>query len=165
MKTRCKGVAEGQGYHTSSSCNWHPRVESEVAQEERPRCERGSGMEFEYLKISATGLEFEYLKLPGWNLSTSRYLRLREVVISSRVAGVALCDIRRVSESLCVHHSRGTKVAVSMGKVAQTCPFKGVARSCAFVSLHIPHFTLSIMHSTLYTPHFTLYTAHSTLDI
>ena len=147
MKTRWKGVAEGQGYHTSSNCNWHPRVESEVAQEERRRCERGSGMEceylkvyqatgleFEYLKISAAGLEFEYLKLRGWNLSTSRYLRLPEVVMSSRVAGVALCDIRRVPEGVSVRGSRGRKVAVSMGKATKTGRFQGLTQSCNIVA-------------------------------
>ena len=43
----------------------------------------------------------------------------QEIVMSFRVAWLALCDIRRVSEGMCVHDPRGRKVAVSLGGAAK----------------------------------------------
>ena len=43
-----------------------------------------------------------------------------DVVMSFCVAGVALCDIRRVSGGMCEHDRGEAKVAVTMGIVART---------------------------------------------
>ena len=47
------------------------------------------------------------------------------------VASVALCDIGRVSEGVCLRDRRGSKVAVSMlmREAARKSLFQGVARS------------------------------------
>ena len=51
-----------------------------------------------------------------------------DVVMSFLVAGVALCDIRRVWGGMCVRDGRGRKVAVSMGEATKTCLFPRVRR-------------------------------------
>ena len=58
----------------------------------------------------------------------------QDVVMSFRVASLALYDIRRVSEGMCVHNRRGSKVAVSTGEAAKRRLFQGVTRSCDVVS-------------------------------
>ena len=42
-------------------------------------------------------------------------------MMSFRVASVALCDIPRVSEGICVSGPRDGIVAVSVGEAARTC--------------------------------------------
>ena len=51
------------------------------------------------------------------------------------VAGMALCDIRCVSEERCVRDHRWTNVDVSMEEATRTCLSRRVRR-CAHVVLH-----------------------------
>ena len=64
-----------------------------------------------------------------------------DVVMSFCVAGMALCDIRRVSGGMCVRDRREGKVAVSMGKATKTCLSRRVRRF-AHVVLRGRHGTL-----------------------
>ena len=57
-----------------------------------------------------------------------------EVLMSFCVAGLALCDVLRVSGGMCVHDRRETKVDVSLAKVTKTCLSQRVRR-CAHVVL------------------------------
>ena len=84
------------------------------------------------------------LKLPClWGKSHKHvFLDVSEdLLMSFCVAGVALCDIRRLSGGICVHRRREIRVAVLMGKVTKTCPSRRVRR-CAHVVLHGKHGTL-----------------------
>ena len=64
------------------------------------------------------------------NVSFSIFFDVSEdVVMSFCVAGMALCHIRRAWGGMCVHDRRGSKVAVSLGKVTQTCLSQRVRRS------------------------------------
>ena len=73
-----------------------------------------------------------------------------------------------------VREYREGEIAVLLGKVAQTCPFRLVTR-CAHVAFNFTVYTplsttpskLAIYsrHSILYTPHSTLHTLHLTLHI
>ena len=103
----------------------------------------------------------------------------QKLVVLFCVAGVVLCDIRRVSGGMCVHHRGGTKVVVSILEAAKTCLFQGGHRSLHVVfackAWHFVNFDSvsegmcvrdrrgsrklqKLSFSTLYTPHF-----HSTL--
>ena len=55
-------------------------------------------------------------------------------VINRVVGGVALCDIRRVSEGMYMQGRREAKMAVSMGEATKTCLSQRVRR-CADVVL------------------------------
>ena len=68
------------------------------------------------------------------------------------LADVALCDMRRLSEDMCVcvHDRRGPKVAVCMGESAALCPVQGVTRSCDVI-LHGRRGTLP--HSMFFRRH------------
>ena len=65
-----------------------------------------------------------------------------DVVVSFCVAGMTLCDIRRVSGGMCVHSRRGTKVAVPVGKTTKTSLSRRVRR-CGHVVLRGMRGTLS----------------------
>ena len=63
------------------------------------------------------------LKLPCLREKPQKHVFLdvsEDVVMSFCVAGVALCDIRRVSGGMCGHDRGESKVAVTMGIVAKT---------------------------------------------
>ena len=104
------------------------------------------------------------------------------------VAGVAVCDIRRVRKNLCARplvdqSGRAYGKSHKMGKATKACLSRRVRRcghvvfccrrgplwhSMCFsrnvcVCARASWFTLCTLHSTLYTPHSTLHTLHSTL--
>ena len=91
------------------------------------------------------------------------FLQVSEhVLMSFCLAGMALCDIRRVSGGMCMHGRRGTKVALSMGEATRTCLSRGVRRCYTPHSTPLtPDFAHLTPHFTLYTPHSPLYTLHS----
>ena len=64
----------------------------------------------------------------------------QEVVMLFWVAGVALCDIPCVSEGMCVHDRRGSRVVASTGEAAKNSLFRGVT-----------DFALHTLHSVLCT--------------
>ena len=53
-----------------------------------------------------------------------------DVLMSFRVAGMALCDVRCVSAGMCVHDHREGKGAVPMGKVTKTIPLGISSKEC-----------------------------------
>ena len=53
----------------------------------------------------------------------------QEVVMSFRMAGVALCNIPSVSDGMRVHDPRGRKVAVTLGEAGQRYLFHGVTHT------------------------------------
>ena len=57
-----------------------------------------------------------------------------DVLMSFCVAGVTLCDSRRVSARMCVRDRGGRKVAVPTGKATKTCLSRRVRR-CAHAVL------------------------------
>ena len=54
-----------------------------------------------------------------------------DVLMSFCVAGVALCDIGRVSGGMCVHDRRWTKVGVSMGGGHKNVSFSTCQKMCS----------------------------------
>ena len=148
-------------------------------------------------QMRSEGFSFYILGVWGWKrvpvtlllVSATVRNRLRttiviekDVLMSFCVAGVALCDIRRVWGGMCMRGRREGKVAMSVGEATKTCLSRRVRRWAHVVlqgrrgtldstlytlhlklTLYTPHTTLHTLHSTLYTPHFTLHTLHFTL--
>ena len=79
--------------------------------------------------LPRTTVVAEKLACPWGKPQKPVFLHVSEdVLMSFCVAGVALCDIRRVSGGMCVHGRREGKVGVSMGETTRTCLSRRVRR-------------------------------------